>query len=162
MAWGRVIRKGFREEVKPILSPGKRRNRKMEEECLGRGKSTEKTPRPETTRHHQKTLSSRVLGERREVRVLGQGQRMRTSCVWMLPGRHNLGDICKAFASLIGGVFGVYSDMDTEGDGGENTASWDSRHRTTVIISVILVSLLPFLPLGFLISDLEMMSNGNA
>ena len=53
----------------------------MEEECLGRGKSTGKTPRPETTRHHQKTLSRRVLGERREVRVLGQGQRMRASCV---------------------------------------------------------------------------------
>ena len=31
-----------------------------------------------------------------------------------------------------------------------------------VIISVILVSLLPLLPLGFLISDLEMISNGNA
>lgn len=160
MAWGRVIRKGFREEVKPILSPGKRRNRKMEEECLGRGKSTEKNTKAwNNLASSENTQQCRVLGERSEVRVLGQGQRMRTSCVWMLPGRHNLG---KAFASLIGGVFGVYSDMDTEGDGGENTASWGLRHRTTVIISVILVSLLPLLPLRFLISDLEMMSNGNA
>ena len=28
----------------------------------------------------------------------------------MLPGEHSLGDICKAFAGLIGGVFRVYSD----------------------------------------------------
>lgn len=33
----------------------------------------------------------------------------------MLPGEHSSGDICKAFASSIGGVFGVYADMDSEG-----------------------------------------------
>lgn len=64
--------------MKLVLSPGKRRNRKvelggLEEEYLGRGKSREKAPTPERSRHHQKTAVpsalSRVLGEKREIRV---------------------------------------------------------------------------------------------
>lgn len=55
MAWGRVVGKGFLEEVKPVLSPCKGRNRKMdlskvEEGCLWRGNGThERAPRPETS-----------------------------------------------------------------------------------------------------------------
>lgn len=74
---GRVIKKSFLEEVKPLLSPGRRRKRKVElggveEECLGRGNSTEKAPRPEATdifrKHSVVHLAlSRVLGERREI-----------------------------------------------------------------------------------------------
>lgn len=48
MAWGRVVRKDFVEEVKSVLPPCRKRNKKVdlgevEEEGLWRGNSTRKS-----------------------------------------------------------------------------------------------------------------------
>lgn len=84
------------------------------EECLGEETVHTKAPRPETTRYHQKppavcsALSSIPVGGGRGTRVVGQGQRVRDSCVCMFPGRHNLCDFGKAHASLIGVCSSVF------------------------------------------------------
>lgn len=90
----------------------------LEEEYLGRGKSREKAPTPERSRHHQKTAVpsalSRVLGERREVRVWAKSRAQELPVCECFLGNSS-GDICEAFAGSIGGMFGVYADMDSEG-----------------------------------------------
>lgn len=124
---GGVVRKDFLEEVKSVLSPCKRRNRKMdlgevEKEGLWRGNSTCKSTKAwnnvtslESTQQFV-WLSVGFLWERggRELRVLGQGREgevpvsecLLGDTIWVTFVRH-----LQAWYEYVL----VYSNMDTEG-----------------------------------------------